>query len=186
MIKDFWFHLASSCPGPISLFIDKITLEAGDFIPGDKVAVAQVGKHGIGTFICYDSVFARGVRRFVVNGAELLVNISNDSWFGRTAARDQHLLIVRMRAIENARWLLRATNDGVTAIIDPAGRTVATLPSYQEGVLCGRFDYSSKMTWFARFGEWFWWGAVLATACLLGLARRRPAKNQTWPAWQHR
>ena len=74
------------------------------------------------SFICYESVFPDDVRQFAKGGADLLVNISNDGYFGHSAAREQHLDIVRMRAAENRRWILRATNDGVTAVIDPAGR----------------------------------------------------------------
>ena len=76
--KIFLVPFGEFVPWPFSLFIDRITLEAGDFVPGNEVAVAPVGKHGVGTFICYESVFARGVRRFVANGAEVLVNISNE------------------------------------------------------------------------------------------------------------
>ncbi len=170
--KIFLVPFGEFVPWPFSYFIDKVTLEAGDFVPGREVAVAHVGARQVGTFICYESVFARGVRRFVDSGAEVLVNISNDSWFGRSAARDQHLLIARMRAVENARWILRATNDGITSTIDPAGRVTAWLPSYEEGVLAGRFSYSSRTTCFTRFGEWFWWATILATACFWLAARR--------------
>ena len=170
--KIFLVPFGEFVPWPFSYFIDKVTLEAGDFVPGTEIAVARLGEHQVGTFICYESVFARGVRRFVDGGAEVLVNISNDSWYGQSAARDQHLLIARMRAVENARWLLRAANDGITGIIDPAGRLVAKLPSYEEGVLAGRFNYSSRMTWFTRFGEWFWWGTVLAAVACWFIARR--------------
>ncbi len=172
--KIFLVPFGEFVPWPFSYFIDKVTLETGDFVPGTEIAVARLGEHQVGTFICYESVFARGVRRFVDGGAEVLVNISNDSWYGRSAARDQHLLIARMRAIENARWLLRATNDGVTSIIDPAGRVVVALPSFEEGVLAGRFNYSSRITWFTRFGEWFWWIVAWAAAAF-GVATRRLA-----------
>ncbi len=178
--KIFLVPFGEFVPWPFSLFIDKITLEAGDFVPGDAVSVAPVGAHGVGTFICYEAVFARGVRRFVANGAEVLVNISNDSWYGRSAARYQHLWIVRMRAIENARWILRATNDGITSIVDAAGQVVSALPSYEQGVLCGRFSYRSERTWYSRYGEWFWWSTVLATGVLLPLAawrQRRPSED---------
>ena len=157
-------------PWPFSLFIEEITLQAGGFVPGDKVALAPVGGHWLGTFICYESAFANGVRKFVANGANVLINISNDSWYGRTAARSQHLSIARMRALENARWLLRATNDGVTAIIDPGGRVFAPLPSFREGVVSGQFNYSSRMTWFSLYGEWFWWLSIALMGGLL-LAR---------------
>ena len=101
-------------PWPFHLFVEKITMEAGMFRPGNQISVATAGTHGIGTFICYESVL-RSTRSASspANGAELLVNISNDSWYGRSAAREQHLLIARMRAVENGRWMLRATNDGM-------------------------------------------------------------------------
>ena len=72
------------------------------------------------------------MRQFARGGAEVLVNLSNDGYFGHTAAREQHLELVRMRAAENRRWILRATNDGITATIDPAGRVVYRAPPYQE------------------------------------------------------
>jgi len=170
--KMFLVPFGEFVPWPFSLFIEKITLQAGDFVPGDEVVVTPVDDHKIGTFVCYESVFARGVRRFVAGGAELLVNISNDSWYGDTAARHQHLLIARMRAVENQRWLLRATNDGITSVIDPGGRVTVQLPSFQQGVLSAHFDYLSGLTWFARFGEWFWWLSILATVCFWVVSRR--------------
>ena len=174
--KIFLVPFGEFVPWPFSLFIEKITLEAGDFVPGREVAIAPIGDHRIGTFICYESVFVGGVRRFVANGAEALVNISNDSWYGRTAARYQHLLIARMRAMENARWLLRATNDGITTIINPAGQIVAALPSYEQAVLDGRFSYSTERTLFTRFGEWFWYASIAATALLLALPKLRAVR----------
>lgn len=171
--KIFLVPFGEFVPWPFSFFIEKITLEAGDFVPGREVAVAQAGDHRVGTFICYESVFARGVRRFVANGAEVLVNISNDSWYGPTAARYQHLLIARMRAMENARWLLRATNDGITSIITPAGQLAGALPSYEQAMLDGRFSYSSELTWFTRFGEWFWYASIAATLAFLAISKVR-------------
>ncbi len=170
--KRFLVPFGEFVPWPFSLFIDRITVEAGDFLPGEGLALAPVGDHTVGTFICYESVFAGGVREFTAGGAEVLVNISNDSWYGRTAARHQHLLIARMRALENRRWVLRATNDGITSIIDPAGRLQGRLPSFKEGVLTGRFSYESDLTWFSRFGEWFWWLSMVGTAVALTFSRR--------------
>ena len=154
-------------PWPFHLFVEKITMQAGVFQPGKQISVAPVADRGIGTFICYESVFADSIRKFTRNGAELLVNISNDSWYGRSAAREQHLLVARMRAIENGRWLLRATNDGVTSAIDPAGRVVAALPSYVQDSLDVRFDYRSDLTAFVRYGEWLWWLCLISTAIML-------------------
>ena len=154
-------------PWPFSLFIERITVETGDFIAGDEVVLTSIVEQTIGTFICYESAFSDGVREFVAAGAKVLVNISNDSWYGQTAARSQHLLIARMRALENQRWLLRATNDGITSIIDSAGRLQGWLPSFKEGVLTGQFNYESELTCFSRFGEWFWWFSILVTGLAL-------------------
>ena len=71
------------------------------------------------------------MRQFAADGAQLLVNLSNDGYFGHSAAREQHLDLVRMRAAENRRWILRATNDGITADIDPAGRVTFRADPYR-------------------------------------------------------
>jgi apolipoprotein N-acyltransferase len=136
-------------------FANKISTEIGDFQPGDKVVVLPVGDHRLGTFICYESVFPNFVRQFAASGAELLINISNDSWFDKSAARLQHLKIARMRAAENRRWLLRSTNDGITSTIDPAGRLLGTLPEYVESASRTGYSYVKETTFYTRNGDWF-------------------------------
>ena len=84
------------------------------------------------------------MRKFAAGGAEVLFNISNDGWFGKSAAREQHLSMVRMRAAENRRWILRSTNDGITATIDSAGRLRGTLPLYTEATSYTGFNYVSR------------------------------------------
>ena len=164
-------------PWPFHHFVEKVTLQAGMFRPGTAISVADLDGRGVATFICYESVFARSIRKFTASGAELLVNISNDSWYGRSAAREQHLLIARMRAVENDRWILRATNDGVTSVIGPSGAIEASLPSYRQGSLDAPFDYRSGHTAFVRFGEWLWWLSLITAVALvveLGRSVRRP------------
>lgn len=136
-------------------FANKISTEIGDFQPGNKVVVLPVGDHRMGAFICYESVFPNFVRQFAAIGAELLINISNDSWFDKSAARLQHLKIVRMRAAENRRWVLRSTNDGITATIDPAGRLLGTLPNYVESASRTGYSYVKETTFYTRHGDWF-------------------------------
>ncbi len=148
-------------------FAKKISTEVGDFAAGKRVVVTPVGQHKMGVFICYESVFPNFVRNFAANGAEVLFNISNDGWFGKSAARWQHLAIVRMRAAENRRWILRSTNDGITATIDPAGRLRGTLPMFVEGVSDTGFTYIHEKTIYTRFGDWF--AVVCATIALMGL-----------------
>jgi apolipoprotein N-acyltransferase len=142
-------------------WVNRISQEAGDFVPGNRIVVFPFGERKLGTFICYESAFPQEVREFVKGGANLLVNISNDGYFGHSGAREQHLEMVRMRAAENARWLLRATNNGITANIDPAGRVVSRLPEFQEADGAFRYSLESGVTAYTRWGDWFAWGCWL-------------------------
>ncbi|HEX8984018.1 MAG TPA: apolipoprotein N-acyltransferase [Bryobacteraceae bacterium] len=148
-------------PWPFKALVDKMSTEAGDFAPGRRQVTLPAGAHRIGAFICYESVFPNFVRRFARDGADLYVNISNDGWYGRSAAREQHLKIVRMRAVESRRWILRATNDGVTSTIDPAGRVWRNLPPYTDGAARTGYSYVNRTTFYSRHGDWFVWVAVL-------------------------
>ena len=155
-------------PWPFGALTRKISTEAGDFAAGRRVVVSPVDGHKIGAFICYESVFPNFVRKFAAGGAEVLFNISNDGWFGKSAAREQHLEIVRMRAAENRRWILRSTNDGITATIDSAGRLRGTVPSYVQATSYTGFNYTSDETLYTRWGDWFpALCATLALACLV-------------------
>ena len=142
-------------PWPFGLLTRKVSSEAGDFAAGNRAVVSPVNSHKIGVFICYESVFPSYIRQFTAAGAEALFNISNDSWFGKTAARYQHLQIVRMRAAENQRWILRATDNGITAAIDPAGRVVRTAQEYMELGARFQYRYRQDLTFYTRFGDWF-------------------------------
>ena len=136
-------------------FVNRITQEAGDFEAGKRLVVFRAEERRLGAFICYEAVFPHLVRRFAAEGAELFVNISNDGYFGRSAAREQHLKIVRMRAAENRRWILRTTNNGITVSIDPAGRIMDRLPPYQQVALHTRYSYVREQTPYTRYGDWF-------------------------------
>jgi apolipoprotein N-acyltransferase len=147
---------------PLFGWVNRITQEAGDFTPGEKLTVLRAAGRATGVFICYESAFPYLVRRFPEAGAEVLINLSNDGYFGRSAAREQHLLLVRMRAAENRRWILRATNDGLTATIDPAGRVVHQLPPYAELSARTSYSYVSARTMYTNHGDWFVWLCALA------------------------
>jgi apolipoprotein N-acyltransferase len=138
------------------------------------VVVMTVNGHRLGAFICYESAFPALVREFTRQGAQVLVNLSNDGYFGDSAAREQHLALVRMRAAENRRWILRATNDGITAMIDPAGRRTETLPSFVQTSAPMKFNYSDELTPYVRYGDWFAWGClgIVAAAGLINFRRR--------------
>ena len=96
-------------------FAGGLTKEVGEFQRGTSRDPLDAGSENLGTFICYESIFPDEVRQFALHGADVLVNISNDGWYGDSGAWSQHLQQTRMRAIENNRWLLSATNTGLTA-----------------------------------------------------------------------
>jgi len=152
----------------VFFWVNRITKEAGDFAPGTRIVDFPLDGHKLGVFICYESAFGDFVREFVRGGANVLVNISNDGYFGHSAAREQHLALVRMRAAENRRWILRATNDGITATVDPAGRIVYEAPPYQELASDTTYHDESTLTFYTRHGDWFAW-TCLAAGLLLCL-----------------
>ncbi len=156
-------------------FVNRITQSAGDFRPGTNLEAFPSGDRRIGTFICYEAALPGFVRRFTEAGAEVFVNISNDGYFGRSAAREQHLSLVRMRAAENSRWILRSTNDGITVVVDPAGRLTDYTPPYRREALDTRFSFTGERTLYSRFGDWFPLICAIAAAAAFIPRRRRAA-----------
>jgi len=135
-------------------FAGGLTKEVGDFSRGQSRAPLQAGDEKLGVFICYESIFPDEVRQFAKNGAQVFVNLSNDGWYGDSGAYAQHLQQARMRAVENARWLLRTTNTGATAVIDPAGRVEQTVPRKLRTVLQASYALNDPTTFYTRQGDW--------------------------------
>ena len=160
---------------PVFSFVNRITREAGDFVPGHDIATLPAAGHHLGVFICYESAFPDLVRQFAQKGADVLVNLSNDAYFGHSEAREQHLLLARMRAVENRRFIIRSTNDGITAVIDPAGRVIRRFPMYQEVASPVRYGVVKTTTFYSRHGDWFAW---MCLAVGVGLA--------FWDLWRER
>jgi apolipoprotein N-acyltransferase len=149
-------------------FAGGLTKEVGEFKSGMSRAPLEAGSERLGVFICYESVFPDEVRQFANQGAQVFVNISNDGWYGDSGAYAQHLNQTRMRAIENERWILSATDTGVTASIDPYGRTVARLPRKERGALVAPYALTSVTTFYTRHGDWFpWLCAIISLGALL-------------------
>jgi apolipoprotein N-acyltransferase len=152
--------------------IGKVTAEVGDFVPGTSYRAAPTPEGAIGIFICYEDIFPQLVRRIALAGAQVLVNISNDAWYGDSAAAFQHLEMARFRAIENRRYLLRATNDGITALIDPYGRVEKQIARHRTTVLPANFSYRRGQTFYTQHGDVFAWlcmalaGAIVLVAML--------------------
>ena len=156
--------------------IGKITSEAGNFQPGRNFSVGRTDQGRVGVFICYEAIFPNLVRQFALKGAEVLINISNDAWFGESSAPAQHFAMARLRAIENRRYLLRAGNNGITAVVDPYGRVVKQVPQFRSTLLVGKFDYSGEQSLYTRHGDIFAWFCCLASlaALMAGFALPRP------------
>jgi len=159
-------------------FAHKLTGRVGLFTRGSLrhtflLDTQSGGSHRYGVFICYEAVFADEVRQFARNGAEVLVNISDDGWYGDTSAPWQHLNMARMRAIENRRWLLRDTNNGVTASIDPYGRVRQSIPRHQVDALPAEFAFRNGITFYTAHGDVFAWLCVAASLAGIGLALNR-------------
>ncbi len=149
-------------------FAGGLTKEVGEFESGKSRAPLAAGNTRLGVFICYESIFPGEVREFARQGADVFVNLSNDGWYGDSGAYAQHLNQTRMRAIENDRWILSTTDTGVTASIDPYGRTVAMLPRKERGALVAPYALTSVTTFYTRHGDWFaWLCAIISAGALL-------------------
>ena len=162
-------------------FARKLTKEVGTFVPGTTRNVFVADSYKIGVFICYESIFPGEIRQFAGNGGNVFVNISNDGWFGHYGAPEQHLNMARMRAIENNRWLLRATNTGITAAIDPFGRVVASVPRDVRTVLDAPFGIVNGTTFYTRHGDWFAYLCAIISLVALALGVRARIQEKGRP-----
>ena len=152
--------------------VHKITPEVGNFVPGSSYPVAKSPGGGIGVFICYEAIIPQLARKLVAGGAGVLVNISNDAWYGDSAAAYQHLEMARLRAIENHRYLLRATNNGLTTLIDPYGRVREEIPRYQRLVMPAYFNFETRQTFYTAHGDLFAWLCATVAALMLAFGTR--------------
>jgi apolipoprotein N-acyltransferase len=147
-----------------------------DAVPGadDQPPITAAGER-LAITICYEDVFGAEQLHYLPD-ATMLVNVSNDGWFGDSIAPHQHLQIARVRAAEAGRYMLRATNTGVTAVIDNQGGVVGTVPQFRPGVLKRTVRGYIGSTPYARVGNWLMVGlAVVALAAALATARLRKA-----------
>lgn len=146
------------------------------YVPGDRPSVLSAGAARLGPLVCYEVIFPELARDLVRQGANVLVNVSNDYWLGGPGGGEQHLAAAVLRAVEVARPLLRATNTGITAAIDARGRILARLPRGVPEAATVTVQLSEGLTLYARTGDAFAWlaaaAAVLASA--LEQVRRAP------------
>jgi apolipoprotein N-acyltransferase len=142
------------------------------FAPGTEPSLLPVAGHPVSVSICYEIIFPDLVRRFVLEGSQLLTTITNDAWFGKTSAPYQHFEQASVRAGEEGRYLVRSANTGISGIVDPYGRVLVRTGIFQPSVVTGEARLLTGTTMYARIGDTFAYASAVVTIGLLLLARR--------------
>jgi apolipoprotein N-acyltransferase len=178
-------------------FLDKLVEGIGDFEPGPGPTILSIAPRArsgevrsdsssvkpvkFGVLICYEVIFPDLVRRLAMNGAEFLVTITNDAWFGESSAPAQHFSMVVFRSVENHLAFARSANTGISGFIDPFGRILETTPIFTEQVLQSRIQTGAPRTFYSRFGDVFAYGCVILCALvwLYGIFRTKGPEHGT-------
>ena len=142
-----------------------VTIPMSDLDSGTGRPLLNVNGYAVGASICYEDAFGEEVIEALPEAA-YLINVSNDAWFGDSLAPWQHLELARMRSLETGRWMVRATNTGVSAVIDARGRVAAMSPQFEPHVLNAEIQPYVGITPYARWGNW---PVVLLAVLVLGL-----------------
>ncbi|MDC7217875.1 MAG: apolipoprotein N-acyltransferase, partial [Spirochaetales bacterium] len=128
--------------------LGKLVQGAGDFIPGSDASPLKSGDLAMGMLICYEGIFPELAQERIEKGANILINISNDAWYGDTSAPRQHLNLVTMRAVEQGRYMLRGTNTGISACIDPLGRVSHATELFVDAAVAAEAELISGNTFY--------------------------------------
>jgi apolipoprotein N-acyltransferase len=142
-------------------WVSKMVPEISSFVAGESLNTMPLMQGRVGTAICYEIIFPDLVRRFAYQGATVLATISNDAWFGRSAANDQHFDNAIMRAVENRRYLLRCAVSGVSGIVTPTGNVTARSETYIKETVTGSAAMRRDVTFYSAFGDVFAWACIL-------------------------
>jgi apolipoprotein N-acyltransferase len=165
-------------------FAGPLVEQVGCFAPGQALTVYQQREGRFTTGICYEAVFPELAREAVQRGSQLLTSITNDAWFGRSSAPWQHLAMARMRSVETGRYMARAANTGISAIVDPYGRVVQQTPLFEQTVAVGEVRFLDGITPYVRIGDVVPWAGLVVAVGLWGLSarRRRPTVSAVPPS----
>jgi apolipoprotein N-acyltransferase len=151
-------------------FIGSLGEGIGDFKPGREIFNFSLPQGKFGVLICFEIIFPDLCRRFVKRGANFLVTITNDAWFGKTSAPYQHFSIATFRAVENRVFVARAANTGITGFIDPRGKIIKEGGIFTEEALNGTIRLSSQKTFYTLYGDIFAWLCSALSVLLLAYA----------------
>ena len=161
----------------------KLSPHTTKFDPGSHTEPLVIAGVSYGILICYEDILPRFVAQVMAHSPDVLVNLTNDAWFGKSAEPRIHLALATFRAVESRRFLLRATNTGISAIVDPAGRIVDQTPIFTRANLTGEIASLSGQTFYGAMGDWVAW---LCTAVLLGIPLCASARRYVRRAGVHR
>jgi apolipoprotein N-acyltransferase len=153
-------------------FVGPIVESLSPFTAGSEAVVLPVGDHKTSTAICYEVIFASLMRRFVLNGSELLTTITNDAWYGTSSAPFQHWEQASMRAIEGGRYLARAANTGISGFVDPYGRVVQRSGLFEQALLVADLRFIRERTVYVRIGDVVAWLSLALTLAALAATFR--------------
>lgn len=158
-------------------FLEALLQGVGIYEEGSSIKSLNYEELALGVLICYEGIFPWLARDRVSGGANILVDISNDGWFGRTPAASQHLYLTALRCIEENRWLWRATNTGISALVDNRGRLVLTGPMFREGFLLCRARLITERSLFYYLCHWLPWLASGLVCFFLAAGRAGYSKS---------
>ncbi|RQW77814.1 MAG: apolipoprotein N-acyltransferase [Geobacter sp.] len=154
-------------------FVNKMVAGIGDFASGASATPLNTGKTKLGVLVCFEGIFPELSRAYVRAGSRMLVNITNDAWFGRSSAPYQHLSMMVLRAVENRVPLVRAANTGITAIIDSRGHVRGATPVFTETYLAGEVRLGTADSFYTRFGDLFAFACLITAVLIGGLTLRK-------------
>ncbi len=162
-------------------FIEKLVVGIGDFHSGPGYEPLRMrgsrGERKLGVMICYEGILPEAGRAYRQRGAELLVNITNDAWFGNTSAPHQHLSMTVFRAVENRLFLVRAANTGISAIVDPVGRITGRSRLFEKETLQGTVRFMDVKTFYSARGDVFVWGCMMGLILILTVSIKKGRRN---------
>jgi apolipoprotein N-acyltransferase len=163
----------------VLFFVGQMAQGIGTFYAGDEYTVFEIPQGRFGTLICFEVIFPNLVRKFVKGGAQFLVNITNDAWFGRSAASSQHLSMAAFRAVENRVPLIRAANTGITAVVDPFGRIRESTDLFVRTYVTDTIAVKSE-AWavYSAVGDLFAYLCVVAVLVVAGFGAVRPRRHR--------
>jgi apolipoprotein N-acyltransferase len=152
----------------VLFFVDKLVQAAGDFASGEQAVVLELPPAKAGVLICYEAIFPKLSRDLVNAGANFLVNLTNDAWFGRSSAPYQHLSMAVLRSVENRVPMARCANTGISGFIDSRGHILQVTSLFEDAAMLGTIHLGEGKTLYTRYGDWLAWICLFVIVLVFG------------------